>query len=245
MANLSAYLQEGESIDHTPASAVAAGSLIQLAGKGVAFSPRRIAASALGAVAVTGVLRCPATATVGNVGENVWWDNNGTPAVTGGTTDGAATTNAAAGDFWIGTLVKALAATDGVADVALNRENPNLPAFIGKTHIATAVDLTLTAADHSGAVIHVTADAKTITLPTGVVGMEFIIVNDVADAGALVTVDLDGNEIIAGANLTIAATKTANLTKDTSIRGDFLHLVCNVAATSWRCVNKRGIWVTS
>ena len=38
--------------------------------------------------------------------------------------------------------------------------------FEGKTRVATAVDLTLTAADHSGAVINVTADAGTDTMIT-------------------------------------------------------------------------------
>lgn len=122
------------------------------------------------------------------------------------------------------------------------------PEFVGKTVVDTAVDLTLTAADHSGGLILVTKDAGAdtkITLPTGVVGMDFVIMNGEADAGVLLQVDLDGNEIIEGVNLTIAATKLANLTKATSIKYDFIHLVCNVAATSWRCVAKRGTWVTS
>lgn len=120
--------------------------------------------------------------------------------------------------------------------------------FPGKTHVDTAADLTLTAADHSGAVIDVTADAgedTKITLPVGVVGMDFVIRNAEADAGNLLQVDLNGNEIIEGVNLTIAATKMALNTKATAKRGDYIHLVCNVAATSWRCVSKRGTWVTS
>jgi len=122
------------------------------------------------------------------------------------------------------------------------------PEFVGKTVIDTAIDLTLAAATHSGGLILVTADAGTdtkITLPVGVVGMDFVIMNGEADAGLLLQVDLNGNEIIAGANLTIAATKLALLTKVTSIQYDYIHLVCNVAATSWRCVAKRGTWVTS
>jgi hypothetical protein len=74
--------------------------------------------------------------------------------------------------------------------------------------------------------------------------MEYIVVNRVVDAGSLTTVDLDGNEIIRGANLTIAATKKALNTKVTSVQGDYLHLICTVAATAWRCVGKRGTWVT-
>jgi len=242
MANESQFLQDGLRLDHTPASALTGGKMIQI-GSVPVMTAEAIAASAAGAVAIGGVFRGPHTATIGNVGDNVWWDANGTPV--GGSADGAFTADASVGDWWVGTLVKAAAATDATCDFALGRVNRELPAWTGKTHIKTALDLTLTAADHSGGVVHVTADAKTITLPTGVAGMEFIVQNDVADAGAKVSVALDGNEIIAGALLTIAATKLADLTKLTGLRGDYLHLICNVAATSWRCVAKRGIWVTS
>ncbi|MBE3133664.1 MAG: DUF2190 family protein [Acidobacteria bacterium] len=243
MANISRYLQEGISIDHTPASAVSAGNIIQVSSL-CAFSPVDIAASALGAVAVSGVLRAPYVGTlVGSVGDNVWWDANGTPY--GGAADGACTLDASAGDWWVGTLLAATTATGATCDVALNKVNPELPAWQGKTHITSAVGLSLSAATHSGGVVHITDDAQTVTLPTGVVGMDFVIQNDVADGGALLSVALDGNEIIAGENLTIAATKTADNTKETQNRGDYLHLVCNVAAVSWRCVAKRGTWVTS
>lgn len=243
MANIHRFLQEGCSLDYTPSSAVAAGELIQVNSSIAAVSPLDIAADAKGAVIVAGVIRAPFVGSlVGNPGDNVWWDINGTPY--GGAADGACTLTAANGDFWVGTLVAATSATGNTCDVALNVVNPNLPAWQNKTHFSDANGETLTAATHSGGVFHVTADAQTITLPAGVGGMDFIIVNDVADGGALVTVDLDGNEIIAGANLTIALTKKALNTKVTANRGDYLHLVCNVAGTSWRCVEKRGIWVT-
>ncbi|HUT59991.1 MAG TPA: DUF2190 family protein [Phycisphaerae bacterium] len=252
MANISQYFQPGASIDYTPAAATYAGNLVNL-GAVCGFTPRDIAASALGAVAVTGVIRAPYIGgIVCNIGDNVYWDANGTPY--GGAADGACTCNAAAVDlsagldWWVGTLVRATTATGATCDVALNLANPNLPAWLGKLHITTAADLTLVAATHSGGVIHVTADAGTdtkITLPTGVVGMDWVIQSDEADGGNLLQVDLDGNEIIAGQNLTIAATKLALNTKLTANRGDYLHLVCNVAATSWRCVGIRGIWVTS
>ena len=243
MANVSQYLKEGEAVQHTPAAAVYAGNIINI-GAVCGFAPRDIAASALGTLAVTGVIRVPFVGgVVANVGDNVWWDADGTPY--GGAADGACTCGAAAGDWWVGTLVKATSATGATCDVALNLVNPNLPAWQEKTHITTAIDRTLSAAVDSGAVIHVTAATKTVTLPVGVVGMDYIVQNDVADAGTKLVVDLNGSEIIAGANLTIAGTKTADLTAATGIRGDYLHLVCNVAATSWRCVARRGVWVTS
>jgi len=245
MANISQYYQEGRAIDHTPAAAIYAGNIINI-GALSGFTPRDVAASAVGALHIDGVIRGPYVGGAANIGDNVWWDANGTPY--GGAADGAFTCSAPDGDWWVGTLVKAAVAADAVCDIALNRANPNLPAWQEKTHILTAVDLTLAAATHSGGVIHVTADVgfdTTITLPVGVVGMDWVIQNDEADGINGMIVDLNGNEIIEGQNLTIAATKTAINTLATSLRGDFLHLVCNVAATSWRCVGKRGIWVTS
>lgn len=245
MANKSRFLKEGLSIDYTPASLVAAGAIVNLDAL-AGFASCDIAASEKSALAIEGILRMPFVGgVVANEGDNVWWDADGTPY--GGSNDGAATVVASAGDFWIGTLAATTSATGNTCDVMLNRVNPNLPAWPNKTHITTAADLTLVAATHSGGVTHVTPDAQTdtkITLPTGVVGMEYIIQYDGADGGNLTQVDLDGNEIIAGANLTIAATHIACNTKLTANRGDFLHLVCNVAATSWRCIGKRGIWVT-
>ena len=246
MANISRFFQEGAHINYTPTAATYAGNIIQI-GSVCAVVAEDIAASALGAVAITGVIRAPNVGLAGNVGDNVWWDANGTPY--GGTNDGACTVNAAAGDWWVGTLTKAAAANAATMYVALNVQNPNLPAWVGKTHFTTAADLTLVAATHSGGVIHVTKDAgtdTTITLPNGVCGMDFIIQNDEADGGNGCIVDpTHATEDIEGANLTIADTKTAINTLATSIRGDFLHLVCQVATASWKCVAKRGIWVTS
>jgi hypothetical protein len=205
MANLLNYISGGARINHTPASALTGGQLIQLAGKGAAVTSEPIAASALGSVAVEGVFSVPYVGNACNVGDNIWWDANGKPY--GGSNDGAATNLGADGDYWIGTVVEAPAANDATVLVALNVKNPTQPAWVGRTFFKSAIDITMVEATHSGGVIEITADAKTVTLPTGVVGMEYIVVNRVINGGALLTVDLDGNEIIRGANLTIAATK--------------------------------------
>jgi len=242
MANISRYLHEGASIEYTPAAATYAGNIINL-GSVCAFSPVDIAASAVGAVAVTGVIRAPYAGGIANIGDNIWWDANGTPY--GGAADGACIRNAVAGDWWVGTLVRAVVAASTTCDVAINLVNPNLPAWQGKTHFLYVADTTLAAATESGGVVHVTADVgfdTEITLPTGVVGMDWVIQNDEADGILGLQVTLDGAEVAAGANLTVAGGGTATNTLATSNRGDYLHLVCNVAATSWRCVGKRGIW---
>lgn len=247
MSNISQFLRDGQHLDYTPAAASYAGNVVNL-GRVAGFLPRDIGASALGTAMVSGVIKVPATATLGNIGDNVWWDANGTPV--GGTTDGACSTNAyacqASADFWLGTLVKALAVGDGQAHVAINKANPNLPAWTDKAHFLTAVDASLVAATHSGGVMHVTADVgfdTVILTPAGVVGMDFIIQNDDADGVLELTVGPNGTEIYAGMNLTNANGEDSYLTQDTSIRGDYLHLVCDVATTSWRCVGKRGIWL--
>ncbi|MBE3132789.1 MAG: DUF2190 family protein [Acidobacteria bacterium] len=240
MANKCFYCKDGKYLDHTPSSAVTAGKIIQV-GSLACISPVDIAADALGGPDTIGVWEIPYVGGIASVGDNIWWDATGTPY--GGAADGACTNLSAAGDWWLGTLVAPTVAASATAFVKLNFHS-DIPNFQGKTTISSAIDLTLVAATHSGGVAKITVAAKTFTLPTGVVGMDFVLVNDAVDA-SLCTVDLDGNEIIAGANLTIAATKTAVNTALTAKRGDFLHLVCNVAATSWRCVAKRGIWVTS
>jgi predicted RecA/RadA family phage recombinase len=237
------YKQEGHILPFTNVStttAIAVDTVILLPGRlGIALAA--IPASGAGSLSLSGVHDLPALSTdAWKMGDPLFWDAS-VPNLT--------RVNAAGAHRFAGLAAADKAVTTGVrATVCLNDRGDLPPDLLNKAHIDTAVDLTLTAAAHSGSVIRVTVAAKTITLPTGVVGMDFVIVNDCADADAgagLVTVDLDGTEIVAGANLTCANGQTAQNTLATSKRGDFLHLVCNVAATSWRCVSKRGVWACS
>lgn len=242
MSNLLNYVSAGERISGLAPTALTGGYLLNINGIATVTS-EPIAADAVGSFAIEGIFSAPYVGNACNVGDNLWWDANGTPY--GGSADGAATNLGADGDFWIGTVVEAPDANDATVKFTLNKVNPAQPAWVGRTFIKSAVDVTMVEATHSGAVIEITGADKTVTLPTGVAGMEYIIVNRYVDGGSLLTVDLDGNEVIRGANLTIAATKTALNTKATSVQGDYLHLVCTVAGTAWRVVDKRGIWVTS
>ena len=216
-------------------TAIAVNTVLAFCGR-LAVAIDAIAASAAGIVSFGGVHELAALSTdVWSMGDPLWWDFPNTRLTRLGTPALHFAGLAAADKVTLAT----------VATVHLNERGNLSSDLLDKTYIDTAVDLTLAAATHSGAIIRVTADAKTVTLPIGVVGMEWVVQNAVADAGALVTVDLNGNEIIAGGNLTIAATKAALNTKVTARRGDFIRLVCNVAATSWRCTGLRGIWTTS
>jgi len=217
-------------------ASVTSGDVVALNGRlGIAVTT--IADGATGWLAVAGAFEVLATDAEAWVdGDPLWWD----------LTNLKLTRIGSCLHRFAGRAVGAKVATTQLSALVALNERGDLPEdLIDREWFDSAVDLTMVAATHSGGVVNLTADAKTVTLPVGVVGMELIIRNGVADAGALVTVDLNGNEIIAGANLTIAATKTALNTKLTAKKGDLLHLVCNVAATSWRCVRRRGIWVTS
>ncbi len=236
MAQGSTYVQEGNILPRYSASAIAVDTVIRV-GSRVGVVLKAIAAAGTESVSFSGVHDLPALSTdAWKQGDLLWWDAGNTRLTRLGTPA-----------LWPAGIAAAdKAVTTGVrATVDLNNFAGFPTQFLGCTVIDTAVDLTYVVATHGNALIIVTADAKTVTLPTGVVGMEAIVINGGADAAQLISVDLDGNEIIAGGNLAIAATKTAINTKATSRRYDFLHLVCNVAATSWRCVGRRGIWVTS
>jgi predicted RecA/RadA family phage recombinase len=237
------YKQEGHVLPFTNVStttAIAVDTVILLPGRlGIALAA--IPASGVGSLSLSGVHDLPALSTdAWKMGDPLFWDAS-VPNLT--------RVNATGANRFAGLAAADKAVTTGVrATVRLN-DHGDLPEdLLNKAHIDTGINLTLVAATHSGAVIRATVASLTITLPIGVVGMDFGIVNDCADADAgagLLTVDLNGNEIIAGGNATMAATKTFINALATSKRGDFIHLVCNVAATSWRCVTKRGVWAAT
>lgn len=234
------YKEAGKVLPYTNPSAstaIAVDTVIVLP-TGLAVALDAIAASAVGSISMSGVHDLPALSTdAWEMNDPLWWDASAAKLTRLGLP----------GLAFAGLAAAAKLVTSGVrATVRLN-DRGNLPECMlgGRTYIDTAVDLTLTAAGHSGGVIRVTADAKTVTLPTGVAGMDFVVQNAALDGAALLTVDLDGTEIIAGANLSIANGKTAVNAKATAKRGDYLHLVCNVAATSWRVVSMRGTWATT
>jgi len=235
----STFKQEGHVLPYTnPSASVAiAVDVIIRVGSRIGAVMKAIAASGSESVSFRGVHNLPALSTdTWEAGDPLWWDPTAEKLTCLGLPS-----------LWpAGIAAAAKAVTTGVrADVDLNRFDGWPVEFLGKTVIDTAADLTLVAATHSGAAIVVKKDAGTdtkITLPVGVVGMDFLIINGDADAANGAQVDLNGTEIIAGGNLTLTNGQLATNTKATSRRGDFLHLVCNVAATSWRCVGSRGVW---
>ena len=105
---MASYVQEGHVIDHTPASAVAAGDVI-VVGALVGVAPRAIAANSLGSLVVEGVVEMPvATGATGAQGSAINW--NATSGVAHASTGTAA-----------GKLAKARLVGDTTVQVILNK----------------------------------------------------------------------------------------------------------------------------
>ena len=108
------FRHEGESIDHTPGAAVAAGDVV-VQGELVGVAKVDIPANALGALAVAGVFDFPKATGVGTAitsGSTVYWDEAAKEA----------TTNSAAGvNKELGKTVAAAADGDGTVAVRLSQ----------------------------------------------------------------------------------------------------------------------------
>jgi len=106
------YLADGDLIDYTPGSAVAAGDVVMLADL-FTIAPRPIAANKLGAVAVEGVFvvaKATGTGSAISQGSIVYWDgtaSNITPtgSVTGAKRAGKAAAAASAADSTVRVLI--------------------------------------------------------------------------------------------------------------------------------------------
>jgi predicted RecA/RadA family phage recombinase len=86
---MASYVADGDLLDYTPSSAVAAGEVVVL-GAMVAVAPRPIDANALGSVAVEGVFEMPcASGATGAQGSAInWYATSGVAHASTGTTAG-------------------------------------------------------------------------------------------------------------------------------------------------------------
>lgn len=241
------FYKDGLVLDHAPAADVTAGQVLQVGGM-AAIPANSIDADAseIGAVQIEGIFAIRNAAVAGNVGDNVWWDENGTAV---DTTTGACTTIGTDGDFWIGTLAKALAATDVVAYVHLNKVNPYLPAWCNRKRLKKVANYTIDSTN-IGQVIEcdgtaLSSDIIVITLPAvASVGdaFEVIVQNCVDDAGSQITIEVDNSDKFVNLNGGAALDDgdTIDNTKATSVRGDYVHLISSAAG--WHILDYKGIW---
>ena len=99
------FVQDGHSIDYTPASAVEASEVVMF-GDQPMVAPRPIAASVLGALATEGVFDVKKDTSTILIAQAIYWHTDGTPV--GGTATGAAN-NVAVGGYLMGQALAAAA----------------------------------------------------------------------------------------------------------------------------------------
>lgn len=111
------FVQEGLSIDHTPAADIVAGDVVLVGTSLVGIAKRGITALKLGAIALTGVFDVVQAAVAFTAGDAVYWDADGSP-VGGEALSGAATSTATANTF-MGFALADTEATDATVRLVL------------------------------------------------------------------------------------------------------------------------------
>ncbi len=104
---MASYRADGDALDHTPASAVAAGDVVVL-GSLVTVAPRAIAANEKGAVAVSGVFSFPKPTGSGTnyaQGSKVYWFNSQMVTGVTGVAAGYVADQPAVGDATVNVLL--------------------------------------------------------------------------------------------------------------------------------------------
>lgn len=236
------FLMECDALDYTPTGVRTAGQVVQVAGK-AGICVDAIDANALGSVQVRGIVEIKKAQIAGSAGSPVGWDENGSP-YNGTALAGALTSNLAAADFIVGSLLEDMAATDETAKVILNEFDPKKPIFANMVYEAVAADLTLNAEDCGKALI-VTVTGKVITLPATAAGLGPIaIINGCAD-GTIVTISPNSNDRIMGPNIAGNEDKDLVNTAQTAKHWDYVIISPDVAGNGWQIHAIRGIWATA
>ena len=98
---MAGWIQEGETIDYTPAAAVAAGDVVVMGTTGIGIADRPIAANEKGGLVVEGVIEIAKASGAITRFAKVYWDataSNVTTTATNNTLAGYAVEAAASGD---------------------------------------------------------------------------------------------------------------------------------------------------
>jgi predicted RecA/RadA family phage recombinase len=136
------YVQDDETIDHTPGSEVAAGAVVvQGTLVGVARTP--IPANTLGSLAVEGVFDVVKAAVAFTGGAAVYWDADGNPV--GGTPGSGAATTEATGNVFMGFAVAAAGQTVGTVRVSLRSVESSAAETVGLSNLSDVGPVTYTA----------------------------------------------------------------------------------------------------
>jgi predicted RecA/RadA family phage recombinase len=224
------FIQEGRSIDYTPSAAVAAGQVVvQGSMIGVAKTP--IAAGALGALAVRGVLDVVKANEQQALGAALYWDADGNPY--NGTAGTGCATTSAGGNTFIGFAMALAGATDETVrvlwsgPVALTNTVHNaLTATIDDPGNAGAIPVT-----DSGHVeiVTVAAETRTLAAPTYLGQM------------VLVSMKTDGGDCVIAVATTVNQTGNNRITLNDA--GDAVLLAAKANGTDkrWTVVSNDGV----
>jgi len=141
----------------------------------------------------------------------------------------------------VGILVEYVSATVGWIDIGPALAVP----AIQKQNIVVLTDNTTLTVEQSGTLFMIGTDAKTITLPATVKGVEYTFMNIGADDGVLVTVDPDDNDGIYGTIAAVSMTGTdggaLTNTKSGANKGDWAKIVGDGDA-GWYIIGGDGVW---
>jgi len=110
------FVQEGNEVDYTPGSDVAAGAVV-VQGTLVGVAKRPIPANTLGALSIRGLFDAVKAAVIFAAGAAVYWDADGNPV--GGVAGTGAATTTRTGNIFMGFAVAAAGETDTTVRVAL------------------------------------------------------------------------------------------------------------------------------
>jgi len=134
------FVHDGDTIDYTPGSNVTAGDVV-VQGDLVGVAKLDIASEALGALAVEGVFDIAKVTGAIAAGAKLYWDADGNPL--GGTAGTGAATTTAAGNSYMGQVVKAAAETDTVVRVRLEQDSAAVAANQADSEASTIAALVI------------------------------------------------------------------------------------------------------
>jgi len=221
------FIHDGNAIDFTPGSNVAAGAVVAIGSNTIAIAKRPIAAGVLGALATRGVFDGAKATGAVNLGDAIYWDATGDPV--GGTAGSGAFTTTAAGNVYAGRAVAAAAEADATVRFEL-RETDSLNAGLANA-IADPGDAGAIAVTRSGTCPLVTAGAETRTLAVPTFAGQQISLGLKTDGGDCVVTAASGVNV------------TGNNTLTFSDAGEHILLAAIEvgAALAWRVVCNDGV----
>jgi predicted RecA/RadA family phage recombinase len=178
------FRQIGDTIDYTPGSAVAAGTVYVLGSTIVTIVPVAIAATDKGATAVRGIFNVPKDNSDVAAGDALYWDSDGDPY--GGTAGSGAFTKTSTGNVFAGIALEAAGTTTGDVDMLLRSIDGTVPgSYTPMTAASVAVGGTAIANANAVAtgftIVTGADDTAAIRLPEAAAGRVCFIKNGVAN----------------------------------------------------------------